>query len=151
MSNSPKHSTCHRTFLGNRGLRLHYYRFRSFGRSWIESLRPVVQPRATPRPRLDLSAADPLSIDAVWLADLKVWLPGSWAHIEISSKAVKSDNAAVAQHPWNQRVLLACPAGNIATIRGIEEALCLKRWYLHCVFGAAIWPSMAPPCGAICP
>jgi hypothetical protein len=69
----------------------------------LGSLRPIVEARAGSRPRLEVAIAAPLPIDAVWLPDLGVWLPGSWANISIAGKAVKSDDAEVEQYPWNQR------------------------------------------------
>lgn len=80
------------------------------------------------RPKLAIKTALPLPLDAEWLADLHMWLPGSWANILIADKAVKSDDAAVEQFPWNQRVLLIFPEATIAAIRGVER-LCLRVWF----------------------
>lgn len=62
-----------------------------------------------------------------WFPLLRKWLPGSWAHASISSKAVKSDNAQVDQLPWNLRITLLFPTVNASAIRGFE-ALALRRW-----------------------
>ncbi|KAI2503870.1 hypothetical protein MHU86_10595 [Fragilaria crotonensis] len=68
----------------------------------------------------------PLPLDRVWLPKLKLWLPGSWTDIVIADKAVKSDNAEVDFHPWNQRIMLVlpCPRHTIVTF----EEFALRVW-----------------------
>ena len=50
-----------------------------------------------------------VSTDVIWLASVGRWLPGSWADVEISDKAVKSDNAPVDFKPWHRRIQLVLP------------------------------------------
>lgn len=73
------------------------------------------------------SRTQPLPIDAVWLPELKKWLPGSWATIPISGRAVKSDHAKVDCYPWHQRISLVLPVTTLASIQGMEVLL-LHRW-----------------------
>ena len=110
--------------------------FRAIVEAVLVSLRPQVQKRAGARARLEVGTAPPLPIDAVWLPDLAVWLPGSWSKTLIASKAVKSDDATVEQYPWNQRILLVLPTGNLNAIRGFER-FALHVWY-RSLFGSFI-------------
>ncbi|KAI2495940.1 hypothetical protein MHU86_18550 [Fragilaria crotonensis] len=67
-----------------------------------------------------------LPLDRVWIPQLQKWLPGSWTETAIAHKAVKSDNATVDFHPWNQRIMLVLPCRQ-ATIAIFEE-FGLRRW-----------------------
>lgn len=69
----------------------------------------------------------PLPLDEpCWLPQMKKWLPGTWTDTSIADKAVKSDNAAVDFHPWNQRIMLILPCTS-STIVSMEE-LALRIW-----------------------
>jgi hypothetical protein len=77
---------------------------------------------------LDLKRAPPLALDSEWLPAIDKWLPGSWAHTTISDKAVKSDDTKVEHYPWNQRILLVFPTGNLSAIASLEH-LGTKVWF----------------------
>ena len=49
-------------------------------------------------------------------------------HTAISDKAVKSDDAKVEHYPWNQRILLVFPTGNLSAIASLEQ-LGTKVWF----------------------
>lgn len=91
-------------------------------------LRPRERHRKHPRVASGVQITEPLPVDAEWIADLGLWLPGSWASTAIAHKAVKSDNAAVEQYPWNQRVLLVFPSATTRTIRCFEH-FGLQTWF----------------------
>ncbi|KAI2491134.1 hypothetical protein MHU86_23420 [Fragilaria crotonensis] len=91
-------------------------------------VRLIYRSNDAPKRRLNVSlAVGPLPLDSVWLPHLKKWLPGSWANIAISNKAVKADDAEVIHYPWNQRISLVIPDVNSKVILGLET-LALWRW-----------------------
>ena len=106
--------------------------FRAVISAFLGSLESSEQRRSKPRARLDVAPTSPLTVDAVWLDGIGVWLPGSWSHTAISRKAVKSDDAEVEQYPWNQRILLALPAGSLVAIRRFE-LFALQVWFRRLV------------------
>ena len=95
-------------------------------------VRPMEQHRPKTQNKLVARNSNPPKIDAEWIVDLGLWLPGSWANSTISDKAVKSDDAAIEHYPWNQRVLLAFPAANTPIIKCLED-LCLRQWFCRLV------------------
>lgn len=100
----------------------------------LESIRPAVQERGGSRLAVARSEATvaALPLDTEWLESLGCWLPGSWADINISDRAVKDDSAEVVQLLWNQRISLALPWATGAGIRGMEK-LGLKRWQFQLI------------------
>lgn len=105
--------------------------FRAVVDAVLERIRPEDQEHEAIRKKRhqhsSVTPSNPLELDAVWLAPLNRWLPGSWADVEISDRAVKSDDARVEQFTWNQRILLVIPAATPRSIQVIEE-FCLRRW-----------------------
>jgi hypothetical protein len=95
----------------------------------MSTFRPEVQEREGGRHKgaeQTSAMVPPLPLDASWLPQLKFWLPGSWTNIQISDKAVKSDNAVVDFRPWNQRIMLVLPCLP-ATIISFED-FALRVW-----------------------
>lgn len=103
----------------------------------LNLLRPESQPKAGPRRRLmEMPSVEALALDLVWLPSLSKWLPGSWANIAISDKAVKSDDATIERFPWNQRISLVLP---LATAIGINGMECLGlHWWKMKLFGSFV-------------
>ena len=59
-----------------------------------------------------LRNAQPALSDAAdrhWLPALQRWLPGAWANIPISDRAVKSDEAIIDLTPWRLRIQFVLP------------------------------------------
>ena len=94
----------------------------------LRAIRPQQRSATNTKSAVEVETTSPLPIDAEWIADLGLWLPGSWANTEIADKAVKSDDAEVEQYPWNQRILLAFPRSNTSAIR-VFEGFGLKVWF----------------------
>jgi hypothetical protein len=67
----------------------------------------IVRPTKS-RKLINDSTIDSL-VDGVWLSSLNTWLPGSWAEVAISDKAVNSDDAEVDTRPWRKRISLVIP------------------------------------------
>ena len=88
-----------------------------------------VTPRVEPsekRARTHSTATRVSLPDGVWLPDIGRWLSGSWADVDISTKAVKSDDAEVEFGPWHRRVTLLFPCSD--SHLGVIERLMMSKW-----------------------
>lgn len=65
--------------------------------------------------------------DRHWLPTLEKWLPGSWADLPISDRAVKSDDATINFLPWHSRIQMVLPWCRYRLITFFEQ-LGLRRW-----------------------
>ena len=104
--------------------------FRVIGDSVLDCLRPreCGEPPSQKHRSHEVGSASTRQGDPpVWLGRLGRWLPGSWADAEISTKAVKADNADVDYRSWNLRISLVFPSVGPSVIRGFET-LGLRRW-----------------------
>ena len=115
----------------------------------FESVAPTQgEGRSTRQRRTESAVVSKSMRDITWLADVKRWLPGTWAEGEIADKAVKSDDASVNMLPWHRRITLLFPC-NTATLMGMTMFL-MRRWrrnifrsffaYLSREYGRE-WPS----------
>ena len=125
-------------------------------RAVIEHVISRMDPASTQPPKLRKISALPeikAKPDGVWLAGIKAWLPGSWAEVTISAKAVKSDDVVVDTRPWNQRIALVLPCR--ARMLAVLERLSMRRWrsniilsffgYLKNEYGANWWSRLVCP------
>jgi hypothetical protein len=72
-----------------------------------------------------------LAEDGIWLPSINKWLSGSWADVDISSQAVKSDDAVVDCRPWHLRISLALPC-QPRTLE-VMARLAMRRWRFNIV------------------
>ena len=100
--------------------------FRSVLDSVIHRISPQTSDPAKKRRFESVPDDSVVAPDGVWLSDLNLWLPGSWAEAQITDKAVKSDDAEVDCRPWHRRISLLFPCST-AHLKTIESFL-TRRW-----------------------
>jgi hypothetical protein len=109
--------------------------FRSVIDHVLEQLAPVspaFQKRKVSRGTdVTSNTSDAIPEDGVWLPLIHKWLPGTWADVDISERAVKSDNAVVDIRPWHLRISLVLPCQ--PRTLDIFSRLAMRRWRLNIV------------------